>query len=55
MHINEAITDIKGNYGDSAPNGYKKVEVDGSLFNYFTRWAGGNSKNTYLDFKKKIF
>ncbi len=45
---NGAITDIVGRYDDNEPGSYKKVLVHGSLFNYFTRWAGGDSKDTYL-------
>lgn len=44
----EAITDIKGSYNDEGPKGYNKVLVDGSLYNYFTRWAGSKSEDTYL-------
>ena len=47
-----AITDIKGAYGDHCPDGYTKVKVDNSWYNYFTRGSGDNSKDTYLYYKK---
>lgn len=44
----KAITDIKGSYDDEGPNGYEKVKVGGSLYNYFTRHSGSKTKDTYL-------
>lgn len=54
VNPNDAIRDIVGTFDDDdGPDGWTKVKVDGSLFNYFTRWSGSKSEDTYLFYTKK--